>query len=254
MKICAYNVIMGCTNKCGFRCRHCLRGPARNESMSEEVIEQIFKVFDLSQTAITFGGGEITLGLDVLESFVEKLTETGLNSFYVVSNGKTYKEKLVKLLDKLYYIADEKELCGLAFSHDEFHEEFISKQDLMKNIDRYRWWEDEYYGECYEREYIDIHSKFTDFSIISIINEGRAKKLYGYKKRELTEDPIVLSCYQDENLWIQEGMFYINYNGDVFTVCDASYETMSKRDKFFIGNIFDEDFIEKVKDIAIEEE
>ena len=112
MKICAYRMMIGCTDKCGFQCRHCLRGPSMNNSMSEEVIDQIFKVFDFSQTSITFGGGEITLALDVLESFVEKLTETGLNSFYVVSNGKTYKEKLVKLLDKLYYIADEKECNG----------------------------------------------------------------------------------------------------------------------------------------------
>lgn len=254
MKICACDIMIGGTDKCEFQCRHCVRGTSMNNSMPEEVIEQIFKVFDFSQTSITFGGGEITSDLDVLESFVEKLTKTGLHSFYVVSNGKTYKEKLVNLLDKLYSIADEKELCGLSFSYDEFHAEFISKQDLMKNIDRYRWVEDEYYGECYEREYIDIHSHFTDFSQVLIINEGRAKKLCGYRKREIIENPIVLSCYQDENLWIQEGMFFINYNGDVFTTCEASYETMSKRDKFFIGNIFDEDFIEKVKDIAIEED
>ena len=206
-KIHAYQLIPEISRKCNIACRHCLRGPAQRKVMSEDVIERIFEVFDMSQTEITFGGGEPTLALDVLESFVNRLNS--LYAFYIVTNGKVYHHKLVELCDKLYNIAEEQEVCGLAFSSDMFHEEFVPYDKLTKNIWKYSYDIIEEYGEYYdiEREYICITDKKTDFSISPLIEEGRAKDLaWGYQMRPLEEPYLELSEYQDDDIWIQDGI------------------------------------------------
>jgi MoaA/NifB/PqqE/SkfB family radical SAM enzyme len=252
-KIHAYQLIPEISRKCNIACRHCLRGPAQNKKMSEEVINRIFDIFDMSQTTITFGGGEPTLALDVIEEFINRLD--GLDSFYIVSNGKVYHHKLVELCDRLYNMSSEPEICGLAFSSDMFHEEFVPYDKLTKNIQKYSYETIEEYGEYYEeeREYICIYDKKTDFSQVSLIEEGRAKDLsWGYKMRPLKEPYLELSEYQDEDIWIQEGEIYVSYNGNLYSSCDMSYHHMDKKDEYFIGNIFDEDITDKIYNYAKE--
>lgn len=250
-KVHAYQLIPEISRKCNIACKHCLRGPAQNKKMSEEVINRIFDVFDMSQTEITFGGGEPTLALDVLESFVNRLNS--LYAFYIVTNGKVYHHKLVELCDRLYNIAGEQEMCGLAFSSDMFHEEFIPYDKLSKNIWKYtnKIYED--YGEYYEeeREYIRTQDKKTDFSYVYLIEEGRAKDLaWGYMMKPLEKPYLELSEYQDEDIWINEGQIYISYNGNLYASCDMSYNHMDKKDEYFIGNIFDEDITDKIYNYA----
>ena len=134
-KIHAYQLIPEISRKCNIACKHCLRGPAQRKVMSEDVVERIFEIFDMTQTEITFGGGEPTLALDVIELFVNRLNS--LYAFYIVTNGKVYHKKLVELCDKLYNMSEEQEMCGLAFSSDMFHEEFVPYDKLRKNIWKY---------------------------------------------------------------------------------------------------------------------
>lgn len=250
-KVHAYQLIPEISRKCNIACRHCLRGPAQRKVMSEDVIERIFEVFDMSQTEITFGGGEPTLALDVLESFVNRLNS--LYAFYIVTNGKVYHHKLVELCDKLYNIAEEQEVCGLAFSSDMFHEEFVPYDKLTKNIWKYSYDIIEEYGEYYniEREYIRTQDKKTDFSYAYLIEEGRAKDLsWGYRMRPLEKPYFELAEYQDEDIWIQQGIIYVSYSGNLYASCDMSYRHMDEKDEYFIGNIFDEDITDKIYNYA----
>lgn len=250
-KVYAYQLVPEISRKCNIACKHCLRGPAQRKIMSEDVIDRIFEIFNMEQTEITFGGGEPTLALDVIESFVNRLNS--LYAFYIVTNGKVYHKKLVELCDKLYNMSEEQEICGLAFSSDMFHEEFVSYDKLTKNICKYTINEIEDYGEYYteEREYIRTLDKKTDFSICSLIEEGRAKDLaLGYQMRPLEEPYLKLSKYQDDDIWIQDGLIYISYNGNLYSSCDMSYKHMDEKDKYFIGNIFDEDITDKIYNYA----
>ena len=134
-----------------------------------------------------------------------------------------------------------------------FHEEFVPYDKLRKNIWKYTINEIEDYGEYYteEREYIRTLDKKTDFSNIPLIEEGRAKDLaWGYQMKPLEGPYLELSEYQDEDIWIQEGIIYISYNGNLYSSCDMSYNHMDKKDKYFIGNIFDEDITDKIYNYA----
>lgn len=249
-KVYAYQLVPEISRKCNIACRHCLRGPAQRKIMSEDVIDRIFEIFNMEQTEITFGGGEPTLALDVIESFVNRLNS--LYAFYIVTNGKVYHKKLVELCDKLYNISEEQEMCGLAFSSDMFHEEFVSYDKLTKNIWKYTINEIEDYGEYYteEREYIRTLDKKTDFSDAPLIEEGRAKDLAWHNIRPLEAPYLKLSEYQDNDIWIQDGLIYISYDGNLYSSCDMSYKHMSEKDKYFIGNIFDEDITDKIYNYA----
>ena len=232
-------VILG-NEFCNYRCEHCLRGPSRNNRMSKETLEKF-----LSQVSciyeVTFTGGEVTLYLEPIRWFIDICRKYNIyvGDFYIVTNGHTYSQELVDLCDEMYNnLCEDNEISGLAISDDPYHRKFqpdnfeqivVQYQYPEASFGEREWWNPRPY-------FRENDKKWT--SNISLINEGNAKSnqigerevLY-YEKGEVSEP---------EDL----DMVLLRYNGDLFSSCDLSYESMDEmsknRNKAFIGNIYED--------------
>lgn len=228
---------------CNYNCEHCLRGPSRNNRMTYETLEkflsQVSSIYD-----VTFTGGEVTLYLEPIRWFIDICRKRNIyvGGFYIVTNGHEYSKELVNLCDDMYNnLCEDNEISGLAISDDPYHRKFqpdnfeqiiVQYQYPEASFGEREWWN--------PREYFrENDKKWT--SNISLINEGNAKtnrigerEVFYYKKGEVSEVNDL-------------DMVLLRYNGDLFSSCDLSYESMDKmsknKDKAFIGNIYEDSLI-----------
>ena len=151
-------------------------------------------------------------------------------------------KELVNLCDDMYNnLCEDNEISGLAISDDPYHRKF-QPDNFEQIIVQYKYPEASF-GErewWNPREYFREKDKVWN-SGVSLINEGNAKTnmigerdcLY-YTKGEVSEP---------EDL----DMVLLRYNGDLFSSCDLSYESMDEmsknRNKAFIGNIYEDSLI-----------
>lgn len=216
------------TRKCNMHCAHCLRGEAENLDMPHRVIEKAISQVASIDTVV-FGGGEVSLVPEKLEELLEAFRASGtpVNGFYAVTNGKTVSDDfLVSMLHWYSFCGYEDECSGLALSCDEFHEHIPEKNKMLLR------------GFSFLRE----EDKKNDWKHDYLLNEGRAKNLTGYKKRELSANDFnELEVDDNGNCWLE--MAYITCNGDVLSTCDASYDD---QERFKLGNVFDTDWVEKM--------
>ena len=229
-------VILG-NEFCNYNCKHCLRGPSRNNRMTYETLEKF-----LSQVSciyeVTFTGGEVTLYLKPIRWFIDICKEKDIyvGGFYVVTNGHKYVPELIDLCDEMYYnLCEDNEISGLAISDDPYHRMF-QPDNFEQIIVQYKYPEASF-GErewWNPREYFrENDKKWT--SNISLINEGNAKtNLIGereclyYTKGEVDDVDDL-------------DMILFRHNGDLFSSCDLSYDSMDEmaknQDRAYIGNI-----------------
>ena len=234
-------VILG-NEFCNYKCEHCLRGPSRNNRISRETLEKF-----LSQVScvyeVTFTGGEVTLYLEPIRWFIDICRKRNIyvGGFYIVTNGHKYIPEFISLCDELYEFCEDNEISGLAISDDPYHRKFqpdnfeqiiVQYQYPEASFGEREWWN--------PREYFRENDKRWT-SNISLINEGNAKTnmigerecLY-YTKGEV-DDVADLD------------MMLLRHNGDLFSSCDLSYESMDEmsrnRDKAFIGNIYEDSLV-----------
>lgn len=219
------NLCIEVTRKCNMRCAHCLRGNAQNVNIDNRYISEMLLHCKDGIGSLTFTGGEPTLNLDAIAHTFQTIKWLGisLGSFYIVTNGRVYRQRLVDILDKMYEYCYDKEMCGLAISDDIFHSQYQSP--TFSSI-FYRYKYDDY--DC-EREYFRPSDKKTNFYRASLINEGRAKDLSGYHKRENTKshyiDDIVHVDLDKRNIG---GTLYLNALGYLIDGCDWSYQTQKR--------------------------
>lgn len=158
------------TENCNLNCSHCLRGNARNNEITEEVIAATLSQIKFINT-LTISGGEITLALDKIVKIIDYIikNEIIVRNIAFFTNGVCYNKSF---LDILHWI--DKELKQLKYgntstvfylSHDEYHLADISKKGLfleyMTSI------------QSYEK---DIH--FINYKSPSkLLREGRAELL-----------------------------------------------------------------------------
>lgn len=218
-------VILG-NEFCNYNCEHCLRGPSRNNRMTRETLEKF-----LSQVSciyeVTFTGGEVTLYLEPIRWFIDICREKDIyvGGFYIVTNGHKYVPELIELCDEMYYdLCYDNEISGLAISDDPYHRMF--QPDNFKDIHlkyRYSYSDDEYYDDK-EKPYF----RNEDNAKTNMIGE---REVQYYEKGEAEEI---------SNL----DMVLLRHNGDLFSSCDLSYESMddmaSKQDRAYIGNIYND--------------
>lgn len=121
-------------NKCTAKCKHCCFScsPESQQRIDiNRVIQYIKESEEISEIkTIAFTGGEVFLEYPTLLKLVEISTEVGKNTsiatngFWAVSEEATY--------DKLYQLK-KSGLKHLSISHDRYHSEFISTNNI-KNI------------------------------------------------------------------------------------------------------------------------
>lgn len=219
------NLCIEITRKCNMRCAHCLRGNAQNINIEQRHISEMLSHCKDGIGSLTLTGGEPTLNLDAIEFIFQtiKWLDIPLGSFYIVTNGRVFRQRLVDVLDDIYNYCFEKEMCGLAISDDEFHSQYQSPK-FTSILYNYKY--NEY---DMEREYFRPLDKKTQFYRGGLINEGRAKELTSYQKRENTPSTYLsdmVHVYADNNIG---GTLYLNALGDLIDGCDWSYESQNQR-------------------------
>lgn len=227
------NLVIEVTRKCNMSCAHCLRGNAQNVNIDKRAIDEILLHSNDGIDCLTFTGGEPTLNLDAIAYTFQEIKRLGisLGSFYVVTNGRVYRQRLIDMLDEMYEYCYDKDLCGLAVSDDIFHRVYQSGS-FKSTIYRYMY--DEY--DC-EREYFRLKDKQTDFYRVPLISEGRATLLNNYDKRENKPSPYIDDLVHIDGTSIC-GTLYLNALGDLIDGCDWSY---SSQNKFRIASVFEWD-------------
>ena len=253
MKISIDNLVIEITQKCNMQCYHCLRGAARRNNTSKQMINRIFDLFNGCISSLTIGGGEPSMNIDALEDIQANMIRSdNVHSVYIVTNGRVYKEKF---LDKVYNLFNavcyddgcyDDGTSRLAFSFDRYHDGCLSVNEIQKRDSNYRrtieYFEDR--GVC---DVVEKHTDRTKSHDLNIIAMGRAAT-FGTKilKPKLIEYEI-----QGGELSIEEPELYINHKGYIFSSCDLSYEEMTKRSKFYVGDIHNmkdpHDFLKAVK-------
>lgn len=258
MKYSIDNLVIEITRKCNMKCRHCLRGPARNINITQDMINKIVSQFEYIDV-ITFGGGEPSLFPEAIEWFNEaiRMYNVSVGNFYVVTNGKKYSQRLYDACYNLYKLCEQNELSGFCISDDEFHRECISDRNKwLYNKAKYSAYpyyytdyiydetidEEMYYNTISEDDYLpyfrERDKSHNDGDFYGIIKMGNAEKNGIWHRTLDVYYPKIDMDYikYDGTIHICDGELYVAYNGDVFADCDLSYNVMNKG-FYKVGNI-----------------
>ena len=204
------DLILEVTQRCNMDCDHCLRGKCRNVNITHEIIDATLDQFGYIGM-LTFTGGEPTLNVEAIEYTVEQIKKRGISigGFYVVTNAQKFSARLVTALLQLYVISDEREMCGLTVSVDEFHDDYDeTAYDIYSCLPFFR---------------TDKEHRNYDLGEY-LINRGNAEE-YGIGTRDMDVtmfSPEYAEVYNDEISFTE--YIYINAKGYVFFDCDLSYK------------------------------
>lgn len=208
------DLILEVTQKCNFSCAHCLRGPARNQNMSKETVDRTLDNFE-HISSITFTGGEPLLNADIIIYTLRQIRERGisLGSFYIVTNGSIRNHELFFELIETYKYCDEREMCGLCVSVDDYHD--------YQDSDIYFEW------SCLNFFKKDKEQSFE----YGLLNRGNA-----YENGIGTKDFRVIDfCGFDDGYL--ENYIYINAEGKIYFDCDLSYDMCDEIDTVNIHDV-----------------
>lgn len=218
------NLVIEVTRICNLKCKHCLRGCAKNENFNVRYLDNIFHDVEFVD-CLTFTGGEPLLKINTIKSIMNYIRnhKIGLGAFYIVHNGTIYSKSFMNfLLDFYENYCEDPYMCGFSLSTDLYHIEELKKKNKK----------DFYY------EYMDLKEFGYEFiqddrkEINSIILSGRAKRNKLSAKYGTRESSFNNAFYANDDEC--DNQIYISANGNVISDCDLSYDVV---DKFYFGNI-----------------
>lgn len=221
-------LVIEVTRKCNMKCAHCLRGKAENLNIDYSYIDKLLENISYI-SEVTFTGGEPSMNVGAMEYFLKKVSEMDIpvSSFFIATNAKKITKRFIDFLSNMFMYCYENsgdealEMSGIAPSVDQFHTKDTVIQDNINRLRMFSFFKD---------------FKMNDHTIL--IDEGRAKNLSSYKKRELVPNNTVeCSDISDGSISIDE-MIYLSANGDIRTDCDTAYND----NRFTIGNLNHESF------------
>lgn len=201
------NLIIEVTRKCNISCEHCLRGEPINVHQKKEYIDSLLDQVSYIGT-VTFTGGEPTLNVPIMEYFLEqcKVKGVSVDGFYVVTNGIKVPESFVIFCLKMYSFCNEKDLCCVQVSNDEFHDcEGQYNVELLKGLS--------FFSKKFEKDRYN-YNRGT-----SLIKEGRSNQ--GCDVYYVEEDSITLDEFDELEL-------SLNCKGEIINGCNWSYKNQSK--------------------------
>lgn len=211
-----YNLVLEVTRKCNLCCEHCLRGDAEQMDMSNGLVDQLLDNVS-SIGSVTFSGGEPTLNIPLIRHFFEEVRrrKIELGSFFVVTNGITNQMDLALLLLENIPYCYEKEMCGVACSVDNFHD---NDEEQRESPVRYLSF------------YSDSKETGDFYKGAGIIQRGRADSpdFDGGRREDPTIDFEVEGTSEDgEDICVDiDGEFYVSSKGQICADCDLSYPMM----------------------------
>lgn len=231
-------LVLEVTRRCNMRCNHCMRGDAQNLDMDKSIIEKVARMVQPAE--VTFTGGEPSLNVPAIQRYFEyaESYDTLPYSFFVATNGLANQEELAMTLLKAYPQMEEKDMCSLALSVDDFHERFWDDVDPT-------------YNSVFEGlSFFDTKSKYhqTDGSddYRWILPLGRAESDFNDNDRttfmsapsksitDMCNNAEIWYSKQNDVFTIHFEMLYVSANGTISDICDIEYETL---DALHISNI-----------------
>lgn len=207
MGLIAYEVAVEVTRRCNMQCAHCLRGNPQPVDIEQRYLDSLFsKLERINMLVIT--GGEPSLVPNKINAIVRtaKKHGVGIGDFYLVTNAKKVPDDFIRAVMNLYMYCDENETSALAYSDDEYHDEWhTSKNAKNDNIKR-----------------LKMLSFIQRKPIYGLIAEGRAE-YNSLADRAIHSNRI---CVDDDG-YIDD-MIYLNCKGNIICNCDASYRTQDE--------------------------
>jgi hypothetical protein len=208
--------------------------------MSREVLYHVLRDIEAIYT-LTFTGGEPSLAPEVIEDFIQECfwRKIDVGWFYIVTNAMPHNRyrRFLDAVHKLYGYCDEKDLCGLTISQDQyhsFHHGLLNKFDMFRNE----------YGEWEDRPYFRMEASREH--IIHVIDDGRATaNNIGTKPAEMQKP------WKFEDDVVREHPVYISANGNVTSCCDMSFHRIDKECK---GNVLQTPLPQIIESYCTEEE
>lgn len=232
MKVQFDRLIFEVTRRCNMSCKHCLRGDPQNIDITDEIIDKALENVSYI-SSITFTGGEPSLNVGAIRHILDvcRKNEILVGSFFIATNGKEVSvEFLTAILEWYNYICETNEefdLCSVALSRDQFHEEIPEKnKNLLKSFSFYS-----------DEKTIIFNGRRQ------LLNLGRAKNLVDLKRREVnyTRGVYAMEIF-DDCYCIHDTDITITTTGDVLTDCDYAY---ADTDSIKIGTVFDPSWVEQ---------
>lgn len=220
-KIVFDSLVLEVTRRCNMACAHCLRGPAKNKDMAFEGIEPLLAITD-SIYSLTFSGGEPTLNVPLIKQVLQyvKQQRIPVNSFYVVTNGKSVPEEfLTACLDWYAYTREcdtYDNVSGIALSLDKYHGPIPKRNEyLLRGLSFYQ------------------EDKTIDFDKYPPLDRGNAKSLpHTTNKKYLTDFYCIKkSDGTNQTTYFLPDACYVTADGLLLPDCDAPAQADPKRPK-----------------------
>lgn len=212
--------------KCNLECPHCLRGCSQNVSIEDTYIIKVLENIKEIGT-LTITGGEPFLYPKKIKFIVDEIIKRGISvsNFFVATNGLVKSMEVVFELLRLYEICDEKDMCGLKISMDEFHtDEFCDNDEVWELL------------KVFSFTYVD-----TSLTEKGLLSEGRAEEnMYDTDRKPSEADFELL----ENDIY---GMVYVNALGSILKGCDYSY---NNQEYYSYGNLNDSYFTDIVEAMA----
>jgi organic radical activating enzyme len=231
------------TRRCNMRCGHCLRGSAQPKDMDMNVVHRFMEIAKEQRIhiySLASGGGEPTMKVELLAEIFGAVHDASDPSFwYVTSNGKGWTEETVLELQNMAsrHSNTMDSMNAFAISMDEFHERLKGRD--MDMVSRLR---EEMSDAKVETKHGNPWGSTHRYD--SVLNAGRAKKLWNKPKRKSHHYQVDVVDRDPNEEWIdyEIPMVYVTVDGDMLSDCDMSYADMKSQAKHdgpqYLGNVF----------------
>lgn len=218
------------TRKCNYKCVHCLRGDAQNQTITPEIIDTMFTQCS-TVDIISLIGGESLLEIETLKMLLKKIDEHKIDTkcFTFVTNGSVLDASIFDALND-FVNRVENRIVSVKISNDIYH----NTTQTQKAIDYYT-------ANNPNKQLISVTKTYDREGLGNCIPmgyDGRAIELYK-QNAELQGKAVYpennIKCHQicisDNTINCQIGLCA---NGNITLQIFASYE---REDRMSIGNI-----------------
>lgn len=225
------SLVIEVTRRCNQQCKMCLRAKAQDADMKEEYLRAILERTRYVGT-VTFTGGEPSLALPIIRRFYELAEEYDNvpSAFYIATNGLENQLELAQLCLELYDKSDEKEMCGVSISVDDFHKS-EGQSGILRGLAFYDDSKENFYSTRTHKQEPRT-GRYDEW----VIREGLAET------NGIGEPRKPLNFYAEESYddGVQIDLAYLSCDGRVYPDCDLSYDTMAANPGIPVAELYDE--------------
>ena len=174
------NYEISATEKCNLKCAHCMRGEARNNTISQNTLNNAINYFNHIEN-LTISGGEVFLDEEIPSKILNALN-TNVNKIdrlMIFTNATKLNNETFNLIKEIKEVCNKNEMEFLiVVSADKYHVDAITKAGLNKllikrNIEKLK--------EILGNDFVKL-SAACDYEII---NEGNAKNIKNSLKTKI---------------------------------------------------------------------